>query len=103
MFFNDGKGTIYYGIKKYFRTSTEAPGRMAQEASGTQAGDSDSCFSAQVGALLTARELQELKVTAVLVEREAVHNTVLDSGYDGQVVMDRTVNGFRATPGPKWA
>lgn len=92
-----------YISSNHIVASTEAPGRMAQEVSGTQAGDSDPCFSAQVGALLTARELQELKVTAVLVEREAVHNTVLDSGYDGQVVMDRTVNGFRATPGPKWA
>ena len=60
-----------YISSNHIVASTEAPGRMAQEASGTQAGDLDSCFSAQVGALLTARELQELKVTAVLVEREA--------------------------------
>ncbi len=61
--------------------------------------DSDSCFARQVDALLTVRELKELPVTAVLVEKESENNTVLDTGSEKQVVMDRTVNAFRAVPG----
>ncbi len=59
---------------------------------------SGACFAAQVGALLTADRLEELDVVAVLVEPESSHNTILDSGSDDQVVMDRKVNAFRATP-----
>lgn len=68
------------------------------DVSNAQDGEVDSCFSAQVDALLTADQLMELDVTAVLVEKESYHNTVLDSGSEKQVVMDRGVNAFRATP-----
>lgn len=68
------------------------------DVSNAQDGEVDSCFSAQVDALLTADQLMELDVTAVLVEKESHHNTVLDSGSERQVVMDRAVNAFRATP-----
>lgn len=61
---------------------------------------SDSCFSAQVGALLTTEASEPLTVTTVLVEKESLQNTILDSGSDAQVVMDKTVNAFRATPSP---
>lgn len=61
---------------------------------------SDSCFSAQVEALLTTEASEQLTVTTVLVERESLQNTILDSGNDAQVVMDKTVNAFRATPTP---
>ncbi|MNO47923.1 Inulin fructotransferase [DFA-I-forming] [compost metagenome] len=61
---------------------------------------SDSCFSAQVDALLTTEASEPLTVTTVLVEKESLQNTVLDSGSDAQVVMDKTVNAFRATPTP---
>lgn len=67
-------------------------------ASNMQSGGDGSCFSAQVGALLTTNELAELDVTAVLVEKESVRNVILDSGSDGQVVMDKTKNAFRGTP-----
>ena len=70
------------------------------EVSKVQAVTTDSCFSAQVGALLTTDKLETLGVTAVLVERESIQNTILDSGSDIQVVMDKTVNVFRATPVP---
>ena len=70
------------------------------ETARVQAAATDSCFSAQVGALLTVGQLAALDVTTVLVERESLQNTVLDSGSDGQVVMDKTVNAFRATPMP---
>lgn len=59
---------------------------------------SDSCFAAQVNALIATDKLAELDVTTVLVENESVWNTILDSGSDIQVVMDRTVNVFRAIP-----
>ncbi|RCW47959.1 NosD domain-containing protein [Paenibacillus prosopidis] len=61
---------------------------------------SDSCFSAQVDALLTTEAAEPLTVTTVLVEKESLQNTILDSGSDVQVVMDKTVNVFRATPTP---
>ncbi|MCL6604889.1 MAG: right-handed parallel beta-helix repeat-containing protein [Paenibacillus sp.] len=61
---------------------------------------SDSCFSAQVDALLTTEASEKLTVTTVLVEKESFQNTTLDSGSDAQVVMDKTVNAFRATPTP---
>ncbi|MDN4865691.1 NosD domain-containing protein [Priestia megaterium] len=62
---------------------------------------SDSCFSAQVDALLTTEASELLTVTTVLVEKESLQNTILDSGSDAQVVMDKTVNAFRATPTPR--
>lgn len=61
---------------------------------------SDSCFSAQVEALLTTEAAGQLTVTTVLVEKESLQNTILDSGSDTQVVMDKAVNAFRATPTP---
>jgi hypothetical protein len=61
---------------------------------------SDSCFSAQVDALLTTEASEPLTVTTVLVEKESLQNTILDSGSDVHVVMDKTVNAFRATPTP---
>jgi inulin fructotransferase (DFA-I-forming) len=58
------------------------------------------CFSTQVGALLSTDNLTTLDVTAVRVQRGSVHNTILDSGSDEQVEMDRAVNAFRGTPMP---
>lgn len=65
-------------------------------AAKTQAAAGDSCFSAQVDALLTADRLEELDVITVLVERDSFQNTILDSGSDAQVVMEKAVNVFRA-------
>ncbi|MGG1679529.1 NosD domain-containing protein [Neobacillus sp. NRS-1170] len=69
-------------------------------ATEVHAKTSDSCFSAQVEALLTTEASEPLSVTTVLVEKESLQNTILDSGSDAQVVMDKTVNAFRATPMP---
>ena len=66
------------------------------EGSKMQAVTTDSCFAAQVGALLNTDKLEALDVITVLVEKESLQNTVLDSGSDIQVVMDKTVNVFRA-------
>ncbi|MGC1096177.1 NosD domain-containing protein [Pantoea agglomerans] len=70
------------------------------EASSIPMGATDSCFSTQVSALLATDGLTVLDVTNVLVENRSVKNTILDSGNDSQVIMDRTVNAFRATPMP---
>ncbi|HFM0574126.1 TPA: NosD domain-containing protein [Escherichia coli] len=70
------------------------------EASNTSTVDNHSCFEAQVGALLTIDMLKPLEVTAVQVEKESQKNIILDSASDNQVLMDRTVNTFRATPVP---
>jgi Periplasmic copper-binding protein (NosD) len=58
----------------------------------------DSAYSAQVDALLTTDASDRLAVTAVMVEPESTRNTILDSGSDAEVVVDRAVNAFRATP-----
>lgn len=60
--------------------------------------ETDSCFARQVDALLTVRELEELAVITVLVKKEAVQNTVLDTGRDEQVILDKASNAFRPAP-----
>ena len=59
------------------------------------------CFEAQVGALLSTGNLMTLDVTAVRVADESTHNTILDSGTDAEVELDRTANAFRPTPVPR--
>lgn len=68
------------------------------ETSQGQVGADDSCFSTQVGALLAIDKLETLNVITVLVEKESIQNTILDTGTDMQVVMDKAVNAFRASP-----
>ncbi len=69
------------------------------ETADTQTAAVDaSCFTAQVEALLTTDRLTALDVSAVVIEKASRHNTILDSASDTEVVMDRTVNAFRATP-----
>ncbi|HGF7527423.1 TPA: NosD domain-containing protein [Vibrio cholerae] len=63
-----------------------------------QDASASACFSTQVGALLSINRLEPLDIIAVQVEGNSTHNTILDSGYDSQIVMDRTINAFRATP-----
>lgn len=70
------------------------------ETAQSSAATAGSCFSTQVGALLAVSGLEPLCVTSVLIEAESHQNTILDSGADSQVVMDKDVNAFRATPVP---
>lgn len=70
----------------------------AKEADNTET--TDSCYMAQVGALLDTGESRELSVVTVKIEQESRYNTVLDSGSEKQVVMDRRNNGFRPVPAP---
>lgn len=67
-------------------------------AMDVHAKSSGSAFAAQVDALLTTEASDGLSVTAVKVESESTRNTILDSGNDAQVAVDRTANAFRATP-----
>lgn len=69
-------------------------------ATEVHAKTSDSCFSAQVDALLATETSESLTVTTVLVEKASLQNTILDSGSEDQVVVDKAVNAFRATPMP---
>lgn len=70
------------------------------ERENEQTEASSSCFSAQVEALTSTNKLDVLDVTTVLVEKESIQNIILDSGSEDQIVMDRSVNAFRATPMP---
>ncbi len=70
------------------------------ESSEPDDAPNSACFSTQVGALLSTDNLNTLEVTTVAVEKESFQNIILDSGSDDQVVIDRSVNAFRATPLP---
>ncbi|QTO38078.1 hypothetical protein J7D54_02930 [Tessaracoccus sp. MC1865] len=67
-------------------------------ARNVDATSSDSCFEAQVGALLGTGATSRLKVTTVRVDGDSSRNTVLDSGSDSEVLIDLTANAFRPTP-----
>jgi inulin fructotransferase (DFA-I-forming) len=71
------------------------------EASEMTDAPNSACFATQVGALLATEKLKALEVATVVVETGSVQNTILDSGSDRQVVMDRTRNAFRGTPMPE--
>lgn len=62
---------------------------------------SDACYSAQVNALLTTKTTKQVPVLTVLVDEESLYNTVLDTGNDVQVEMNKKVNAFRPTPMPE--
>lgn len=62
------------------------------------ASSSDSCFSAQVDALLATGASEGLAVAAVVVDPASARNTILDSGTEAQVIADRSENAVRATP-----
>ncbi|MFR6751073.1 NosD domain-containing protein [Klebsiella pasteurii] len=87
-----GKGN--YLANNHIVATTEASAAQAQTL------EEDACFAAQVSALLTTDRLKALYAVAVLVEKRSAQNTILDSGSDNQVLMDRAVNAFRATPVP---
>ncbi|MFF1831238.1 NosD domain-containing protein [Paenarthrobacter sp. NPDC058040] len=67
-------------------------------AKDVHATSNESCFEAQVDALLAAKGSDGLGVTTVMVDSGSVRNTILDSGTDAQVIADRDANALRATP-----
>jgi hypothetical protein len=83
-------------------TLAEGAGNMVSTnhvvAKDVQATSSESCFEAQVDALLTSQITEGLQVTTVLVAPASTRNTILDSGSEAQVDADRTTNAVRATP-----
>ncbi|CAM3455314.1 right-handed parallel beta-helix repeat-containing protein [Klebsiella grimontii] len=87
-------GKENYLANNHIVATTEASAAQAQPS------EEDACFAAQVSALLTTDRLKALDAVAVLVEKSSAQNTILDSGSDSQVLMDRAVNAFRATPVP---
>ena len=68
------------------------------EAVEQSAGDEDSCYSAQVQAMLSIGNAKSIDVITVQLESKAMNNTVLDSGCEDEVALDRTKNAFRPTP-----
>lgn len=58
----------------------------------------ESAFEAQVSALLSSADLRTLDVITVSVDSASIGNTVLDSGTEEEVVMDRAANAFRPLP-----
>jgi inulin fructotransferase (DFA-I-forming) len=67
-------------------------------ATQTHAAASESCFEAQVEALLATAVSGDRAVTTVSVDPASARNTILDSGSDVEVVADRAANAIRATP-----
>ncbi|WP_084798590.1 NosD domain-containing protein [Pleomorphomonas koreensis] len=70
------------------------------EASAVNSAPNSACFSTQVEALLSTDKLISLDVVNILIEDRSIQNTILDSGTDAQVLMDKSVNAFRGTPLP---
>lgn len=68
------------------------------EGSPTGEAPNSAAFSTQVEALLSTRNLTALDVVVVKVDPESSQNTILDSGSEAQVLVDRACNVFRGTP-----
>lgn len=68
---------------------------VAMKPAAAQADEGDSCFEAQVGALLTADGMTELETIDVWVEEAAFGNTILDTGREARSLVDRARNVYR--------
>ena len=60
-----------------------------------------SCFDAQVGALLSMKELVHLPAVVVCVEETSVENVILDTCGEEELDADLSVNTFRGIPGKR--
>ncbi|MDF8369691.1 right-handed parallel beta-helix repeat-containing protein [Weissella paramesenteroides] len=58
----------------------------------------ESAYSAQVDSLLLVEDRKQLGIVTVYIDDLANANTVLDSGSDLQVKLDKAKNAFRAVP-----
>lgn len=58
----------------------------------------ESAFKSQVGALLTTQQSSVIQTINVLIEKNSRNNTILDSGTDEQILLDKSVNAIRFTP-----
>jgi len=75
-----------------FVSSNHAVGKDVRSTAG------DGAFEAQVDALLATGDAAPLALTTVLVDRESIGNTILDSGTVSEVAVDASSNAFRPTP-----
>jgi hypothetical protein len=57
-----------------------------------------SAYEAQVDALLSVGGAKSLPISTVLVGTASTQNTIIDSGRDDQVVVDRLANAVRVNP-----
>ena len=60
--------------------------------------ENQSCFDAQVGALLSMDELVKLPIEAVHVDEVSLDNIILDTCRENEAVMDFAENVFRGIP-----
>lgn len=89
---------VVSGEGNYISDNHIVASTAAAKENGLSGAEKDSCYSVQVEALLSAQKQEPFDVTTVQVEKESVNNTVIDSGSEQQVLMDRKRNAFRGTP-----
>ncbi|MBR2258087.1 MAG: right-handed parallel beta-helix repeat-containing protein [Blautia sp.] len=83
-----GTGNYIYG-NHIVATTTEAD-HLKEET--------ENCFEAQVGALLTTNHLTKLETVEVVIDSPAQGNTVLDTVHEGQFEADSRMNVIRVLP-----
>lgn len=91
---SDGRPVVIHlveGTANYIATNHSTGTSTTAEAN-------DSCFEAQVGALLGDSHASSLDLLAVVVEKDASGNIVLDSGTKAELDVDHSANAVRATP-----
>ncbi len=98
----DGRAVRPAGTRPVIIRLTDGRGNFVAAnnvvASDVRPETGDSCFEAQVDALLSTDVAEALAVTTVLVDTGSAGNTILDSGTDLEVVADRAANAIRPTP-----
>lgn len=98
----DANDVVPAGVKPVIVRIAEGTGNFVSNnhtvAKNISAAANDSCYEAQVGALLETGADRRLAVTTVQIDAASTGNTVLDSGTDAQVAVDRSANAVRATP-----
>lgn len=60
--------------------------------------DGDTCFTAQVGALLSQTETEVSDVVDVQIDSASIENIVLDTTVEERATLDRNKNAFRPLP-----
>ena len=60
--------------------------------------ENQSCFDAQVGALLSMDELVKLPIEAVHVDEASLDNIILDTSRKNEIFMVFSTNIFREIP-----
>lgn len=82
---------VLSGSKNYISNNN-----CVAKAANTESGDS--AFAAQVDSLLQVTKQDPLAMLSVVIDDLSNENTVLDSGTDIQIILDKQKNALRATP-----